>query len=152
MLRLFSLVRPVAVAALAAMILPAAAQAQSQADEYAGPPVGADTAYDYITGAHFTHYDGLGPQDWRAREQLGYRDGVLPIAPRTSYYAGVSIHPIYDYGYYGYGYGYGWDSCGCRHYDRRYIEYYDDYGHRGDSYRGYGHYRHYDDAPAWHYR
>ena len=142
-------VRPLVLAALVAVIVPAAAQAQSQADEYAGPPVGADSAYDYVTGEHFTNYDGLGPQDWRAREQTGYRDGVLPIAPRTSYYAGVSIHPVYDYGYYVYGYG-GYDACGCRHYGRRYVEYYDDFGRRGDSYSGYSHSRHYDDAQAWH--
>ena len=149
MSRLFACVRPFALAVLAAAIVPAAAHAQSKSDGYSGPPVGADTAYDYVSGEHFTNYDGLGPQDWRAREQLGYRDGVLPIAPRTPYYAGVSIHPVYD----GYGYGYGWSSgCGCQYYGRRYVEYYDDYGHRGDSYRGYGRSRHYDEAPAWHDR
>ena len=109
----------------------------------AGPPVGYDSAYDYGVANDpasdsdpYYQYRGPPPTDPRAREQRGLRYGALPIEPRTPYYAGVSLD--YGYGGYGYGYGYGgYAGCGCAHYRRRYDVYYDDFGQRGASYRGY---------------
>ena len=108
-------------------------------DVRSGPPVGYDAAYDYGVANDpasdadpYYQYQGPPPTDPRAREQLGLRDGVLPIRPRTPYYAGVRLYGDSDYGYGGYGYS----SCGCAHYRRRYTVYYDDLGQRGDSYRG----------------
>jgi len=112
-------------------------------DEAAPPPfAGYDVGYDYVI-AHdhpdvdpYYTYQGPPPTDPRSREQNGLRDGDLPIAPRTSYYAGVRL---YGTGY-GYGYGYGYAGCGCAYYHRRYNVYYNDFGIRGASYPGY--YRH----------
>ena len=114
-----------------------------EADAPPPPPVGYDVGYDYGVANDpasdadpYYQYPGPPPTDPRAREQTGLRDGVLPIKPRTSYYAGVRL---YGDGYgYGNTYGYGSDACGCAHYRRRYTVYYDDFGRRGDSYRGYG--------------
>ncbi len=107
-------------------------------------PAGYDVGYDYVI-AHdpdsgvspYYQFQGPPPTDPRSREQEGLRDGTLPIAPLTPYYAGVRL---YGSGY-GYGYGYGsyYDGCGCARYDRRYTVYYDDYGNRGASYPGYSH-------------
>ncbi len=111
-------------------------------------PVGYDAAYDYSVANDpdsdadpYYQYMGPPPTDPRSREQEGLRDGRLPIAPRTPYYAGVRI---YGADYYGYGYGYG-HNCGCEHYGRRYTVYYDDFGIRGASYPGY------DDRPHTRY-
>jgi len=131
--------------------------APPDADSAPHIPVGFDAGYDYSAAnnarldadpySHPTrddpYYQYMGPQpeDPRAREQLGLRDGRLPIAPRTPWYAGVRLYGVgYGYGY-GYGRGYG---CGCEHYRRRYTVYYDDFGIRGASYPGYS-YRHHED-------
>lgn len=111
----------------------------------AGPPVGYDSAYDYGVANDpasdsdpYYQYRGPPPTDPRAREQIGLRDGVLPIRPRTPYYAGVRLYGDNEYGGYG-RYGYG--GCGCAYYRRRYSVYYDDFGQRGASYRGYDYHR-----------
>jgi len=114
-----------------------------------GPPVGYDSAYDYGVANDpdsdadpYYQYRGPPPTDPRAREQAGLRDGLLPIRPRTPYSAGVRLYGDDDYGYGGYGYGRsGYAGCGCAYYRRRYTVYYDDFGQRGDSYRGHDYHR-----------
>ncbi len=121
-----------------------------------GPPVGYDAGYDYGVANDpaaegvdpYYQYQGPPPRDPRAHEQYGLRHYVLPVTPRTPYYAGVRLYGDYGYGYGGYGYGgYGYGSrgygygCGCAYYGRRYSVYYDDFGIRGASYRGYGDHR-----------
>jgi hypothetical protein len=115
-----------------------------------GPPVGYDAAYDYGVANDpdsdadpYYQYQGPPPTDPRAREQVGLRYGTLPIRPRTSYYAGVRLYGDYGYGYEDYRYG-GYAGCGCAYYRRRYSVYYDDFGQRGASYRGYDDHRHDD--------
>lgn len=120
-----------------------AAVASGAAAHQPAPPVGYDAAYDYgiandpaSDADPYYRYPGPPPTDPRAREQMGLRDGVLPIKPRTPYYAGVRLYG--DYGY-GYGYGHGYGACGCARYHRRYTVYYDDFGIPGASYRSYDH-------------
>lgn len=107
---------PVSAALLALTAVPALAQNGPNGDV---PYAGADLGYDYLTGEYY-RYDGPAPQDPRAREQTGFRDGYLHTAPRTWYYSGVR--------WLGSGYGYG---CRCRNiwYGRHYpytLNYYRD--------------------------
>lgn len=76
------------------------AQAGSQAGSDV-PYAGADLDYDYVTGEYY-RYTGPRPQDPRAREQTGYRDGTNHTPPLTWYRSGVS--------WIGAGYGHG---CRC---------------------------------------
>ncbi|ESQ76416.1 hypothetical protein [Asticcacaulis sp. AC402] len=52
------------------------------------PYAGADLAYDYLSGEYY-RFEGPRQQDPRAREQSGYRDGVLQTKPNNGHYAGV---------------------------------------------------------------
>ncbi len=115
-----------------------------------GPPVGFDAGYDYGVANDpasdadpYYQYQGPPPRDPRAHEQYGLRHDVLPITPRTPYYAGVRLYGDYGYGYGRYGYG-GYSGCGCAYYRRRYSVYYDDFGIRGASYRSRDYRRHDD--------
>ena len=110
---------------------------EDRPDVRTGPPVGYDSGYDYGVANDPTsdadpyyQYNGPPPRDPRAHEQYGLRHYLLPVTPRTPYYAGVRLYGDYGYGSRGYGYG-----CGCAYYRRRYNVYYNDFGIRGDSYR-----------------
>lgn len=82
----FTSLRLAACLTVAALAAPAAVSAQ---DRGGGVPyAGADLAYDYLTGEYY-RYDGPRPQNPRAREQVGYRDGTLQTRPNHGYYAGV---------------------------------------------------------------
>ena len=73
------------------------------------PYAGKDLAYDYLKGDYY-RYPGQPVQDRRAREQEGYRDGVLHTRPR----AYRQYRDYYD------------QSCGCSR--RAYYRVYNSWG------------------------
>ena len=85
-----------------------------QGDSYDGsgvPYAGRYLGYDYVAGKYY-RWDSPEPQDRRAREQDGWRDGVTHTRPA----------------------GYGWrryDLCGCGRYS--YYRTYGRWGQRGST-------------------
>jgi len=107
------------------------------ADRAGVPYAGKDLAYDYLDGEYY-RYPGQPPQDRRAREQDGYRDGVLHTRPRGYY------HRRY-YNYYDNG-------CGCSR--RAYYRVYNSWGeheYRQIDYSGYRQYDRYDRRNSYSY-
>lgn len=86
---------------------------QGDARDNSGVPyAGRYLGYDYVTDSYY-RWDGLPPQDHRAREQDGWRDGR------------VHTRPVRSYGWRRY------DLCGCGRYS-----YYRVNDWRGDGWRG----------------
>lgn len=92
------------------------------------PYAGKNLAYDYLKGDYY-RYAGQPTQDRRAREQDGYRDGVLQTRPRGY----RSYRNYYD------------SSCGCSR--RAYYRVYNGWGEH--EYRKSGGY---DDRRTYSYR
>ncbi|ESQ84477.1 hypothetical protein AEAC466_08985 [Asticcacaulis sp. AC466] len=111
-------------------------------DEAGVPYAGRDLGYDYLDNEYY-RYDGQPVQDRRAREQDGWRDGVLHTPPR-----GYRWRSWYDRG------------CGCTR--GSYYRVYNSWGeheyrqiYRGNTYsynRGYSYDRTYDPRSSYSYR
>lgn len=99
-----------AAAAAACLLMATPVLAQSWDDDdndHVRPPAGADVARDYLTDEYYD-YEGTPPRDPRAREQEGWREGVVRTPPRwawrrcgcSSLYYGGRWHKrpdLYDY-------------------------------------------------------